>query len=65
MFTLFESLAGFLLARLLWDAVRHYSRRAGMLPLKWALQVAFYLSVLFLIYGSVILALVYICTRSH
>ena len=40
MFTFIEFLFGFLIARLVWDAVKHFAKKSGELPIVWFFKTA-------------------------
>jgi hypothetical protein len=58
-----EFLLSFLAARLIWDAVKHYSRRADMLPLWWTLQVGAMVAYLVVFGFGLVLTIAYLLSN--
>lgn len=65
MLDFFAALFGYLMARLIWDAVKHYAAKQGELPLVWALKVFCLLAALGTIVGGLGLFVIYAFSRSH
>ena len=63
MFTFLEFLFGFLIARLVWNAIVHLAAKKGELPLVWAFKTCLLLSALFGIVGLFVVAILYVVAR--
>jgi hypothetical protein len=63
MFTLIEALTGFLVARLLWNAIVHFARKRGELPIVWVAKTAGLVALLVGIVGIFGFAILYVIAR--
>jgi hypothetical protein len=63
MFTFIYALFGFLLARLIWNAIVHFARKRGELPIVWAAKTAGLVALLVGIVGAFGFAILYVIAR--
>lgn len=47
------ALLGFLMARLLWDAIKHFARQCGELPIIWFMKMTGLLGMFVMLLGTV------------
>jgi hypothetical protein len=59
------ALLGFLMARLLWDAIKHFARKQDELPIIWFAKTATLLFALMMLLGGVSVLFLYALSRVY
>ena len=59
------ALFGYLIARLVWDAIRKLAAKQNEMPIVWAFKTFSLLAILVAIVGAFGFALLYVIAKSH